>query len=117
MGRSDFPGLEARAAKLRDELRPILTREAGEGFGVTILVERDSMISALEELVLNLRAERAMGDRAPTVVEALQALRSAVLHFLESSEEHVSEAEALRRASRLADLVGYKPPKKGSPSA
>jgi hypothetical protein len=125
MPRSDFPDLEARAQRLKDKIRPILQAELAEGYGVTILVsnigpkggtaylsnvERDSMISALAELTMNLYAERQGGPHEPTVVESLYALTRAAIRVLEVSEEHVSEEEGVKRFSELAALVGYKSP-------
>ena len=122
MPRSEYPDLEARAVKLRDVLRPILREQLGEGYGVTILVsnigpkggmaylsniERDSMISALSELVMNMWAERQGGPHEPTVVETMAMLTRAAIRVLEISEEHVSEEEGLRRFQDLARLVGY----------
>ena len=123
MPRSDFPDLEARARRLRELVGPILHAEIGAGYGVTILVmnvgrgggtaylsnvARDSMISSLEELLLNMHAERAGGPREPTVVEVLHRLTAAAIRVLEVSQDHVSEEEGVRRLSELADLLGWK---------
>lgn len=122
MNRSGFPHLEAEARRISDALKPLLNAYREKGLAVTIAVapfgagggiaylstgERDSMISALEELVTNLKAERRMGARAPTVVDVLKQLRSSVLHMLHFDPATMSDEEGLARVQALADLVGY----------
>jgi hypothetical protein len=125
--RSDFPDLETRLRKFVElELNPLLVEYFGPaaerdvvftfllssvGKGGTAYLstgERDSMISALEETVLNLHAERARGPREPTVVESLAMLTKAAIRVLEVSEEHVSEEEGVKRFQELANVLGWK---------
>ena len=130
--RSDFPDLEQRLRSFIDVLRPLLNEHFGAGadqrFVFTFLLssigkgggtaylstgQRDEMISALEETVLNLHAERPRGPREPTVVESLAMLTRAAVRVLEVSEEHVSEEEGCQRFTELANVLGWKgsPPK------
>jgi hypothetical protein len=130
--RSDSPDLEKRLAAFVEVLRPLLHEHFGHGaeqrFVFSFLLsnvgekggtaylstgERDSMISALEEVLLNMHAERAGGPREPTVVENLAILTKAALRVLEVSEEHISEEEGCRRFTELANVLGWKgsPPK------
>jgi hypothetical protein len=129
--RSDFPDLETRLRKFVDlELKSLLVEYFGPAAerdvvftfllssigkrGGTAYVStgsRDEMISALEELLLNMHAERARGPHEPTVVETLAMLTQAAVRVLEVSEEHVSEEEGMKRFQELANLLGWK----GSP--
>ena len=132
--RSDFPALEKRLRVFVDVLKPLLKEHfglageadvvftfllstIGKGGGTAYVSNgnRDDMISALEEVVLNLHAERARGPHEPTVVKNLAMITRAALRVLEVSEEHVSEDEGMKRFQELANLLGYtgsvKPPR------
>ena len=130
MSRSDFPDLEKRLRAFVQVLKPLLAEHFGSGaeqrFVFTFTLSnigseggtaymstgnREDMISALEETVLNMHAERARGPREPTVVETLAILTKAAVRVLEASEEHVSEEEGCRRFTELANVLGWK----GSP--
>jgi hypothetical protein len=130
MSRSDFPDLEKRLRTFCQVLKPLLAEHFGSGaeqrFVFTFTLSnigsgggtaylstgnREDMISALEETVLNMHAERARGPREPTVVEVLAMVTEAAVRVLEVSEEQVSEKEGLRRFTELANLLGWK----GSP--
>jgi hypothetical protein len=130
MNRSDFPDLEKRLTDFYQVLKPLLAEHFGSGaeqrFAFTFTLSnigsgggtaymstgnREDMISALEETVLNMHAERARGPREPTVVENLVMLTTAAVRVLEISEAHVSEKEGERRLQELANLLGWK----GSP--
>jgi len=118
--RSDHPALEAAAQRVAGALKPLLAEHLPPGTGMTLLVfgygerggiaylstaERDSMIEALEELVANLKAERAGGPMAPTIVERLHSLERAVRQVLAPGQP---DAEALARLEHLAALVGVR---------
>jgi hypothetical protein len=129
MARDDNPELAALAAKLlREKIVPELR---GKGTGAMLLlstfgkgghtayastVDRDSAISALEELVLNMHAERARGPHEPTVAESLALLTRAAVGVLEVGSEDVSEEEGMKRFAVLAELVGYRRKKSGPAS-
>jgi hypothetical protein len=134
MNRSDFSDLEKRLVAFATKLKPILKQQLLEHFGpageadvvFTMLLStigkfggtaylsngnRDEMIAALQEFLLNAHAERAGGPHEPTVVEALTMLTKAAVRVLEISEAHVSEEEGERRLQELANVLGWK----GSP--